>query len=222
MCEAPGTTDEHVPPKGLFPKLNDTLDGRDLRKNLITVPSCEEHNTKKSEADEYFVFVFTSSILANQVGEHQAATKQLRAFQLAPGKLKKFVPSCEPFTFKGPNGEIYESARTTLLKDVFDSVVDKLGRALYFHHFGEKWTAGLKPLSNVLINMGGDDDQAYNRQIALLNSLSMIMFIGRESIGENPEVFTYNVRIESGRRRAIRANFYGDAHIAYFYEPIGA
>lgn len=39
-------TDDHIPPKNLFAKLD--------RKNLITVPSCLDHNGSESKDDEYF------------------------------------------------------------------------------------------------------------------------------------------------------------------------
>lgn len=44
-CQAQPTTDEHAPPKSFFPK--------DKRINLITVPSCKEHNNYKSHDDLY-------------------------------------------------------------------------------------------------------------------------------------------------------------------------
>jgi hypothetical protein len=44
-CSQRGTTKEHVPPRSFFPK--------DQRKQLLTVPSCELHNTAKSSDDIY-------------------------------------------------------------------------------------------------------------------------------------------------------------------------
>lgn len=52
MCEKPASTVEHVPPKCIFPEQKDSLGGQDLRKQLITVPACDVHNTKKSRDDE--------------------------------------------------------------------------------------------------------------------------------------------------------------------------
>ena len=48
MCDSIATTREHVPPKCLFPEKKDI--GDDIyRQNLITVPSCDKHNTSKSQ-----------------------------------------------------------------------------------------------------------------------------------------------------------------------------
>ena len=55
MCDNLATTIEHAPPKCIFPEKKDLPAGMDLRKELITVPSCEEHNTAKSTDDEYLL-----------------------------------------------------------------------------------------------------------------------------------------------------------------------
>src|ERR1700730_9715354 len=44
-CGEPKVSDDHVPPKNLFPT---------NRPNLITVPACHEHNGKRSDLDEKF------------------------------------------------------------------------------------------------------------------------------------------------------------------------
>ena len=57
MCDEESTSSEHVPPKCLFPEQKDLPEGVDLRKSLITVPSCDLHNSKKSNDDEYYSIV---------------------------------------------------------------------------------------------------------------------------------------------------------------------
>ncbi len=47
-CGAPATSEEHVPPKGLFPKAKD-IPNTKFREKLITVPSCEKHNPLNSD-----------------------------------------------------------------------------------------------------------------------------------------------------------------------------
>jgi hypothetical protein len=56
-CGKEQTSVEHIPPKSFFPK--------NQRKNLLTVPSCDEHNQQKSTDDEYVKAILLSSILAN-------------------------------------------------------------------------------------------------------------------------------------------------------------
>lgn len=218
MCEGLGTTDEHVPPRGLFPKPGDALDGKDLRKNLITVPSCEPHNTHKAEDDEYFVFVLIACHLANMVGQHQAETKLKRAVERAPALIKKFVPSSQNVRIKDAQG-LLETVQVPLDIGRFESVAEKIGRALHFHHFGEKWAYELVVFSNFVAYFGGKDSAAANDQMASINSMSTQFFLGTKPVGANVEVFSYNVRTDEKGRRGIRANFYGEAQITYLFNP---
>jgi len=56
-CGTEATGYEHIPPKSFFPEGS--------REELITVPSCDLHNQKKSKDDEYVRMVFLSSILTD-------------------------------------------------------------------------------------------------------------------------------------------------------------
>ena len=76
-CGKIATSDEHVPPKGLFPEQKDIK--IDLRKNLFTVPSCDEHNSKKSDDDEFLLLCLAGSARGNLVGFYHFMTKGRRA-----------------------------------------------------------------------------------------------------------------------------------------------
>lgn len=54
MCDQPATSREHVPPACLFPEEKDIRTSL-FRNNLITVPSCDLHNSKKSTDDEFLM-----------------------------------------------------------------------------------------------------------------------------------------------------------------------
>jgi hypothetical protein len=54
-----------VPPECIFPEAKDAAGGRDLRRNLITVPSCAEHNLKKGADDIYLMWVMCCNLSAN-------------------------------------------------------------------------------------------------------------------------------------------------------------
>src|SRR5262249_38328640 len=55
MCDKPATTKDHIPPLCFFPEQKDIPKGANYRKNLITVPACDEHNSKTSMDDEYLL-----------------------------------------------------------------------------------------------------------------------------------------------------------------------
>src|SRR5262245_35856510 len=82
-CDAPPTSLEHAPPRLLFPEQKDA-GGRDLRRRLITVPSCDAHNSEKSKDDEYLLWVLSANAFANETGVQQANTKLDRSYLRRP------------------------------------------------------------------------------------------------------------------------------------------
>ena len=67
MCDNIATSHEHVPPQCLFPKMKEIDNGKDYRKSLIRVPSCDEHNSKKSSDDEYLRNILSSCFLSDSI-----------------------------------------------------------------------------------------------------------------------------------------------------------
>ncbi|MBC8440076.1 MAG: hypothetical protein H8D87_10355 [Deltaproteobacteria bacterium] len=90
-CEEEANTDEHVPPRAIFPKLKDTPEGLDYRKNLIKVPSCEVHNTEKSKEDEYLLYVLVMSLPSNKIARSQFLTRVRRAIDRRPGLQRRLL-----------------------------------------------------------------------------------------------------------------------------------
>lgn len=91
MCESNATSVEHAPPKCLFPDQKDTPNNVDYRKNLITVPSCDIHNTVKSSDDEYLFHVLSASYTSSNIGLQQFITKGKRAFERNPSLVSKLT-----------------------------------------------------------------------------------------------------------------------------------
>lgn len=114
-CGKKATTREHVPPKSLFP--SKTFDNKRWDK-LITVPSCEEHNSAKGQFDEY---------LRNHV---VIASNTRRAYENTRAVVKSFF-----------RNDAYR--RTVQIKDgglhfdISDENIcfslESIARALYFH-----------------------------------------------------------------------------------------
>jgi hypothetical protein len=65
FCGAPAVSVDHLPPRSLFP--GDKI-------NLITVPSCEEHNGKRSGLDERF-----RNYVATHIGDDTPEAQALLA-----------------------------------------------------------------------------------------------------------------------------------------------
>ena len=67
MCGGAITSMEHVPPKCIFPESKD-MEGENYRNNLITVPSCDIHNSHKSYDDEFLMVSLAGIFGNNSIG----------------------------------------------------------------------------------------------------------------------------------------------------------
>ena len=88
FCGKEATSKEHVPPKSFFP------DKDKHRLNLITVPSCHDHNNKKSGTDEYILQFFAGASKLHREDEdifltyvHKKAAKSM----YVASKKKEFM-----------------------------------------------------------------------------------------------------------------------------------
>jgi hypothetical protein len=80
LCGNDSTSREHVPPLCLFPERKDI--GHDkFRINLITVPSCDLHNTKKTKEDEFLMACLAGIVGNNYIGYFHTRTKVSRALK---------------------------------------------------------------------------------------------------------------------------------------------
>jgi hypothetical protein len=201
MCGSPETSREHAPPQCFFPKINEF--GRDLRRNLITVPSCDKHNSHKSQDDEFFrSVILMTAAQTSDVGRHQFFGKFLRAVRRMPHVYRSFFRDRGTASKRTQHAMSIDRAR-------FDLCADHLARAIFFHTFGRKWSFPVLVQSpNFYADIVSDaavPDQTTMRAIELSRQ-----FLGSEPVyGENPEVFRYRLRFdEAGEIYAFAAIFY--------------
>jgi hypothetical protein len=136
MCDRPRTTREHVPPQCFFPEQKDLPEGVDYRRNLIQVPSCDEHNLHSSEDDEYLLVIIAAHYLNNQAAYSHYMTKIIRTFRHSGGLRQRFFESCFPATLNGEPTVAIVPETDRLLSEL-----DKIARGIHYRHFGQKWLA---------------------------------------------------------------------------------
>src|SRR3989442_797265 len=123
MCACPSETREHAPPLCLFPEGKDLGPGLDVRKNLITVPSCAEHNLKTSKDDEYLMVLADAHFENNSTARTQFATKVVRALKNSSAFVKTTFRNTKRVNLDGKHTIAFEvdDAR-------FNRVLDKTVR----------------------------------------------------------------------------------------------
>lgn len=209
MCDLEATTVEHAPPKCLFPERKDAPSQKDYRKNLVTVPSCEEHNTATSRDDEYLLYMLSASITSSDVGLNQFLTKVKRAAERSPALASSMLTSTDPVKiFHEDTQEWKDAYGIQLQANRLDSVLIKIAYALYFHEIGKKFAGRVKVVTGFTLY----NDRSLNSAIEPAFSVSEGFFSQHEAKGDNPDVFFY--RLEEGPNTAtMLMNFYGTSKV---------
>jgi hypothetical protein len=196
MCDAPATGREHAPPKCFFPEFKDV--GVDLRRNLITVPSCDAHNSERSRDDQYAMVVAVAHVDTNAVARSQFSTKVIRTLQRSPAFTRSIFKESKP---------LYVEGKPTIAVDVdlnrFNRVMEHTCRALAFDlgcrlpgHI-EVWSTAFHFHTDLTKSPGYEQFAFQTRRILR----------GSARLGANPDVFWYQLKEEQGI--AMRLQFYG-------------
>jgi len=202
MCDNPSVSKEHAPPRCVFPEQKDA-GGKDYRKGLITVPSCETHNSAKSKDDEYLMMVVASYFTNNQAAQDQINSKIVRAWARAPGLSSTVVKNLQTVLVGGQPQHAYEVDTPR-----FDQSLAWCANALYHHVFGKRIDPSYKVISYPLAQLDGEDGGAVNIGRAQILRLANQLFEGLSTRGENPEIFWFQVSPVVDGRSVMRMCFF--------------
>lgn len=186
MCDQPGTSREHVPPRCLFPEWKDI--GGNYRKNLITVPSCEDHNTAKSSDDEFLMVSLAGIVGNNSIGYRHKFSKVNRAIYKSSFALLKQA-------MKDQRWDILEFSPNKFLDVVWGTpdherlnrCFDRIARGLYLHRFGRQFRGTTKVMLGYLQS---DAPNPAEFQRFVRDKLALELQ-GKSRLGDNPEVFSF-------------------------------
>lgn len=224
MCDAIATSVEHVPPKCLFPEQKDLPPGVDLRKQLITVPACEEHNTHKSRNDEYLLYVLVMSIPANEVAKNQFLTKIVRAINKNSKLIDQFLSEQKSVVVEDTEtSKVDRTIAVKVDKERLENELVDLSRALYFHHFSNKWLGSIHVYPNFMLELQPENAREINEPIENMDKLSNLMFENVSFHGENPDVFKYQI-VDGGDicHKFIRLYFYNGNRVTVIIGKSGS
>jgi hypothetical protein len=217
MCERPSVSKEHVPPECLFPAPKE-VGGKDLKKELIKVPSCDEHNLKKSKDDEYLWYVLSMCEHANDAGQEQASTKLFRAIQRRPTLLNRIMKDSQSAAIVDSDG-VHHTKELFAESDRLNAVMEQIGRGLYYHHFKKKWKQEILLDCEFLRLVGDKSASVMNARMKKVRQAAKEVFSRSEVYGKNPEIFNYRVHSENGKDM-MQLCFYGNARATMCFVPI--
>lgn len=194
MCDATATSVEHVPPRCLFPERKDLPEGEDLRKQLITVPSCDVHNSSKSKDDEYLLYALSMNIPNNPTASNHFSTKVLRAIQRRPSVITKFTEKQISVKVEDTKtGETHKTVAFQVDRRRLENALEMIGHALYFHHFRTSWKGSVSAYPNFLLALTESNAHELNGAVEKMAALAEEFFLNEPRYGENQDVFSYQV-----------------------------
>ncbi|MBU1264301.1 MAG: hypothetical protein KJ946_06745 [Gammaproteobacteria bacterium] len=223
MCDAAATSVEHVPPRCLFPEQKDLPSGVDLRKQLITVPSCDVHNSSKSKDDEYLLYALSMNIPNNTTASDHFSSKILRAIQRSPSVIKKFTEKQIPVKVEDTQtGEIHETLALQVDRQRLENALMMIGRALYFHHFNTRWKGSVSAYPNFLLALTEPNARELNEPVETMATLAEEFFLDQPRYGENQDVFSYQVSAgQSPAETIMLLRFYEGSRVTLIFKNGG-
>lgn len=190
MCDLPGTTVEHVPPRALFPEAKD-VEGQNYRIDLITVPSCPLHNTAKSNDDEFLMVSLAGIIGNNSIGYRHKLTKVDRAIRRSSFRLlEKVIVKKQRFITVELEGNkflevIWGTPDVERLRRCFDRIV----RGLHLHHFGKPLDGEVRLLLGYLFH----SDRNTKNFTQFIADRAALELSDKPYYGRNQDIFCYQV-----------------------------
>jgi len=210
-CDEPATSDEHVPPKALFPKPKDSPGGKEYRRNLLTVPSCDVHNTAKSKDDEYLLYVLALCWPSNEVGQNQFLTKVQRAAKRKPALLNALTLEYQHVRIHDTEKDTWE--QSIAIRPDEKRLLDQfthISKAIYFLETGQHWPGSVSVLIEFLLSL---DDVERNARLEGVVRVTEEYLVNVSHKGDNKEVFSYQF-VENDGRAMLRLHFYGDNKVS--------
>jgi len=208
MCSERSTSREHIPPKCIFPEKKDLLKGYNFRKDLITVPSCDVHNSHKSKDDEYIMFCLASAMQGNEHKNRHFESKIMRAAERRPHVYASFLSNLTPVLIKDEHGNVEESAAFSVNLKRLDNAFSNIARGIFFHRFGEKWLLGTKVISNALMDVTSNNAPKVNEETQSLVNRITTFFEPFTKFGANSEIFFYRIFSNDEGNHVIEMTFY--------------
>lgn len=181
-CDSPPTSVEHVPPKCLFPEKKDLPDGVDYRKNLITVPACDLHNSAKSTDDAYLLAVVAAYYENNKPSVDHYGAKILRALKKSTGFQHCVLAGSEEVVHEGDKTKALRVDTPRFLRSL-----TSVAHGLYFATYGTHCPHPVQVHTPALF---GPDKKPRAEVVKFTDQLRPYLGSAAPQ-GENPAIFNY-------------------------------
>lgn len=218
-CDKLATSKEHVPPLCLFPEQKDL--GINLRKELITVPSCDEHNSSKSKDDEFLMVSIAGIVGNNSLGFLHTQTKINRALRRKSRDFlnKAVMRNLKSTIIKTSEGKefpiVYGNPDSQRLKECFKSIA----YGLFYHENKKSFQGQIK----ILLGFLQYEDLNHQTFFKFLKRRFDLEELALDKKGKNPSVFQYQFcKPDEFGIIGMRLTFYSGTEVFIAFQPEGS
>ena len=192
-CDAEGVTKEHAPPDSFFPK--------GYRDNLVTVPSCHDHNTKNSKDVEYVRNVIVTHISTNEAAREHFQNKVIRSFENSSKLFNRTFKNVRLITLNGEETGVFNFDLPR-----FKLVMNAIAHAIFYKDFGKTYPRDWGIISSSLLSSSTLYEGIPDNWEEYRNQLNQIQYT--EMATPQPEIFRYGVKKWSDEEVIYRFLFY--------------
>jgi len=168
-----------------------------MRQNLMTVPSCDTHNSEKSRDDVYFLNVITGLNCINETGREHYRRQIRRQHQRNPSILSRFAE--RELSVESSFAHRVEIER-------LDNFARHLGYAIFLAHFGKRWAGNIGWFPEFLSRATTLDSKAEQIRLIAIEECDQ-KFRNLQHYGSNQAVFSYQV-LACDMQYKMRLHFY--------------
>lgn len=228
-CSQLAVSWEHAPPKGFYPRRQEVYGvpkEKDYRRGLITVPSCDDHNTAKSGDDNFVqaaIIVF-AAIYGNhfdQIEPHPFALKAIRRVQNGPRLRRVLIEDAD--IVSTPYGEMIAVKPEV---NTIRRTLELTARALYYHEhdYRRRWPDACVVDSPHFVMSdlsAGPRSHVVDYMLTAFTGMYRAGHKEFELKGPHPDAFAYQF-LERDEVCLMRMTFYGGFHFVAYSEKLPA
>lgn len=216
MCDCDATSVEHVPAKCIFPERKDAK--LDLRVNLITIPSCEKHNSAKSSDDEFLMVSIAGIIGNNSIGFQHYNGKIQRALKRTSYKLLDKVFSSKNIYRMEDKNKFIDVLIGTPDYNRLLKCFDHIFFGIHRYHFKENFFGKIKTHLNFIIPHQ-KNPQSFKD---FIKHKAEDELRGKQKFGDNLRVFYYQISdVDKFGIFLIKLCFYENVIVYGAFCPVG-
>lgn len=197
-CSAPSVDFDHVPPRSFFPKYG-------MQRQLLSVPSCAEHNQNQSGVDEYLknILVGTASIPNSAV-----RASSVRGVARLAGLMESQIPRYG--LSKDSTGKVVVDPSPFVDWDLMVAGIEKIARGIYFHHHSyQRKLLGRLSVAPHFLGVDPAAEPELKQAIEAQLSETEKKLATQPVFGDYPDIFKYQI-LEDVEMTVISMTFFGD------------